>query len=475
MESKAVRREIDSLQKRLATARRAQFEIANYAQFCAIILAAQLSDAPSPLCTGALGIDRLDPIKGIPHKLLAFAQLLGRTPSTSARSSSSRSPSLRLDVPLHQQLRQRLHPRRPDQRPLRLARQRADPLSGHHRRLRADGRAVRDVDGDGDPSLRDGMNLVSFEWVVCQQYKRGFPLGGDPGATDAARRREQPGVQRGRAGPLRVRGAPRAIPGAIRTRNSGAILGRRTHHPLQGAAEALEESVSSTRHRWRRRALRTAVDAREGGDGAPLPRTRTSPRTPPRRAGPPSTSARCARSPTRTTPKRRVAHGAAARPPPSPPTSPPTSPPAARNAVFTDYDGTLTPIVDDPDAALLPPAAGRSSRLSGSGVPTAIVSGRSRGKIGGSSRSRGSGSPDRTASKSPRRAPPTTRPPSAPAGASGRGSGGGGGARRGSGGGRRRARRGQHLRCRCTTATCPTTKSPTWRRRWRQCCSSSRA
>ena len=36
-------------------------------------------------------------------------------------------------------------------------------------------------------SLRDGMNLVSFEWVVCQQYKRGFPLGGDPGATDTAR------------------------------------------------------------------------------------------------------------------------------------------------------------------------------------------------------------------------------------------------------------------------------------------------
>ena len=52
-------------------------------------------------------------------------------------------------------------------------------------------------------------------------------------------------------------------------------------------------------------------------------------------------------------------------------------------AVFTDYDGTLTPIVDDPDAALLPPAAeAQLTRLSGGGVPTAIVSGRSRGKIG---------------------------------------------------------------------------------------------
>ena len=65
------------------------------------------------------------------------------------------------------------------------------------------------------------MNLVSFEWVVCQQYKRGFPLGGDPGATDTARVDENnPGSNAGVLILSEFARAPRPIPPDART--SGA-------------------------------------------------------------------------------------------------------------------------------------------------------------------------------------------------------------------------------------------------------------
>ncbi len=47
-----------------------------------------------------------------------------------------------------------------------------------------------------------------------------------------------------------------------------------------------------------------------------------------------------------------------------------------RPAVFLDYDGTLTPIVEDPAAALLPEAARSAVRRLVARVPLAIVSGR---------------------------------------------------------------------------------------------------
>lgn len=47
-----------------------------------------------------------------------------------------------------------------------------------------------------------------------------------------------------------------------------------------------------------------------------------------------------------------------------------------RLAVFLDYDGTLTPIVDDPAAALLPEATRAAIRDLASVVPVAVVSGR---------------------------------------------------------------------------------------------------
>ncbi|TVU28935.1 hypothetical protein EJB05_20473 [Eragrostis curvula] len=50
-------------------------------------------------------------------------------------------------------------------------------------------------------------------------------------------------------------------------------------------------------------------------------------------------------------------------------------------AVFLDYDGTLSPIVDDPDKAFMSPAMRGAVRNVAKYFPTAIVSGRSRKKV----------------------------------------------------------------------------------------------
>ncbi|CAM0944631.1 unnamed protein product [Alopecurus aequalis] len=50
-------------------------------------------------------------------------------------------------------------------------------------------------------------------------------------------------------------------------------------------------------------------------------------------------------------------------------------------AVFLDYDGTLSPIVDDPDKAVMSPVMRAAVRNVAKHFPTAIVSGRSRKKV----------------------------------------------------------------------------------------------
>ncbi|AQK73271.1 trehalose-6-phosphate phosphatase6, partial [Zea mays] len=52
-----------------------------------------------------------------------------------------------------------------------------------------------------------------------------------------------------------------------------------------------------------------------------------------------------------------------------------------RIAVFLDYDGTLSPIVDDPDKAFMSPVMRAAVRNVAKYFPTAIVSGRSRKKV----------------------------------------------------------------------------------------------
>ncbi|PON90207.1 Trehalose-phosphatase [Trema orientale] len=51
-----------------------------------------------------------------------------------------------------------------------------------------------------------------------------------------------------------------------------------------------------------------------------------------------------------------------------------------RIAIFLDYDGTLSPIVDDPDRALMSNAMRSAVKNVAMHFPTAIISGRSRDK-----------------------------------------------------------------------------------------------
>jgi trehalose 6-phosphate synthase/phosphatase len=122
-----------------------------------------------------LGVDRLDPIKGIPHKLLAFEKLLETHPEYIGEVVLVQIavPS-RLDVPLHKQLQERLHSL-------------AGRINGRFGSLGWVPIHYLDTSVSFDDlvalyaassamvisSLRDGMNLVSFEWTVCQEHKRG--------------------------------------------------------------------------------------------------------------------------------------------------------------------------------------------------------------------------------------------------------------------------------------------------------------
>ena len=52
-----------------------------------------------------------------------------------------------------------------------------------------------------------------------------------------------------------------------------------------------------------------------------------------------------------------------------------------RVVVFLDYDGTLTPIVRNPDEAFMSPAMRQIVRAVGETFPTTIISGRGRHKV----------------------------------------------------------------------------------------------
>ncbi|KAK3247449.1 trehalose-phosphatase [Cymbomonas tetramitiformis] len=54
-----------------------------------------------------------------------------------------------------------------------------------------------------------------------------------------------------------------------------------------------------------------------------------------------------------------------------------------RLAIFLGYDGTLTPIVKDPDRAFMSDESRASVKLLASQVPTAIISGRCLEKVVG--------------------------------------------------------------------------------------------
>ncbi len=115
-----------------------------------------------------LGIDRMDPTKGLPERLDAYGRLLARRSPRSTTLLNIAPPS-RQEVPAYRQLRQQLEEvagainsahGEPDWTPLRLVAkpQSRNTLAGFMRLARV---------GVVTP-LRDGMNLVAKEFIAAQ-------------------------------------------------------------------------------------------------------------------------------------------------------------------------------------------------------------------------------------------------------------------------------------------------------------------
>ncbi|GER26639.1 trehalose-6-phosphate synthase [Striga asiatica] len=122
-----------------------------------------------------LGVDRLDMIKGIPQKILAFEKFLEENPYWHDKVVLLQIavPS-RTDVPEYQKLTSQVHEivGRINGRFGTLT---AVPI--HHLDRSLDFHALCALYAVTDvalvTSLRDGMNLVSYEFVACQDSKRG--------------------------------------------------------------------------------------------------------------------------------------------------------------------------------------------------------------------------------------------------------------------------------------------------------------
>ncbi|KAL3503068.1 hypothetical protein ACH5RR_037517 [Cinchona calisaya] len=122
-----------------------------------------------------LGVDRLDMIKGIPQKLLAFEKFLEENPNWRDKVVLLQiAVPTRTDVPEYQKLTSQVHEivGRINGRFGTLT---AVPI--HHLDRSLDFHALCALYAVTDialvTSLRDGMNLVSYEFVACQDSKQG--------------------------------------------------------------------------------------------------------------------------------------------------------------------------------------------------------------------------------------------------------------------------------------------------------------
>ncbi|GMJ13828.1 trehalose-6-phosphate synthase, TREHALOSE-6-PHOSPHATE SYNTHASE 1 [Hibiscus trionum] len=122
-----------------------------------------------------LGVDRLDMIKGIPQKLLAFEKFLEENPYWRGKVVLLQiAVPTRTDVPEYQKLTSQVHEivGRINGRFGTLT---AVPI--HHLDRSLDFHALCALYAVTDvalvTSLRDGMNLVSYEFVACQDAKKG--------------------------------------------------------------------------------------------------------------------------------------------------------------------------------------------------------------------------------------------------------------------------------------------------------------
>ncbi|GJN06869.1 hypothetical protein PR202_ga24639 [Eleusine coracana subsp. coracana] len=122
-----------------------------------------------------LGVDRLDIIKGIPQKILAFEKFLEENPDWSDKVVLLQiAVPTRTGVPKYQKLTSQVHEivGRINGRFGTLT---AVPI--HHLDQSIDFHALCALYAVSDvaliTSLRDGMNLVSYEYVACQESKKG--------------------------------------------------------------------------------------------------------------------------------------------------------------------------------------------------------------------------------------------------------------------------------------------------------------
>ncbi|XP_043808297.1 alpha,alpha-trehalose-phosphate synthase [UDP-forming] 1 isoform X3 [Manihot esculenta] len=122
-----------------------------------------------------LGVDRLDMIKGIPRKILAFEEFLEENPEWRDKVVLLQIavPS-RTHVPEHQKLTSQVH-KIVTRINGRFGTLTAVPI--HHLDRTLDFHALCALYAVTDvalvTSLRDGMNLVSYEFVACQTSKKG--------------------------------------------------------------------------------------------------------------------------------------------------------------------------------------------------------------------------------------------------------------------------------------------------------------
>ncbi|KAL5716529.1 Trehalose-6-P synthase/phosphatase complex synthase subunit [Ranunculus cassubicifolius] len=122
-----------------------------------------------------LGVDRLDMIKGIPQKILAFEKFLEENPSWHDKVVLVQiAVPTRIDVPEYQKLTSQVH------EIVGRINGRFGTLTGvpiHHLDRTLDFPALCALYAITDvalvTSLRDGMNLVSYEFVACQAAKKG--------------------------------------------------------------------------------------------------------------------------------------------------------------------------------------------------------------------------------------------------------------------------------------------------------------
>ncbi|CAH9077464.1 unnamed protein product, partial [Cuscuta epithymum] len=122
-----------------------------------------------------LGVDRLDMIKGIPQKLLAFENFLEENPQWQDKVVLLQiAIPTRTDVPEYQKLTNQVH------EIVGRINGRFGSLSDfpiHHLDRSLDFHALCALYAITDvaliTSIRDGMNLVSYEFVACQSLKKG--------------------------------------------------------------------------------------------------------------------------------------------------------------------------------------------------------------------------------------------------------------------------------------------------------------